>query len=48
VTTFSEPLTALESFTANYRDLFKDARLYKGFQATITGSHLENPQGTPS
>jgi hypothetical protein len=37
VTTFSEPLTALESFTANYRDLFKDARLYKGFQATITG-----------
>jgi hypothetical protein len=37
VTTFSEPLIALESFTANYRDLFKDARLYKGFQATITG-----------
>lgn len=37
MTTFSDPLTALESFTANYRDLFKDTRLYKGFQATITG-----------
>jgi hypothetical protein len=37
MTRFSEPLTALESFTSDYRDLFKDARLYKGFQATITG-----------
>lgn len=34
---FTEPLRAIESFTADYRDLFKDARLYKGFQATITG-----------
>jgi hypothetical protein len=37
VTTFSEPLASLESFTADYRDLFHDQRLYKGFQATITG-----------
>lgn len=37
MTLFHEPLTAIESFTADYRDLFKDARLYKGFQATITG-----------
>ena len=37
MTLLTEPLTAIESFTAHYRDLFKDARLYKGFQATITG-----------
>ena len=37
MTLFHAPLTAIESFTADYRDLFKDARLYKGFQATITG-----------
>ena len=37
MTRFSEPLTALESFTQNYQDLFHDARLFKGFQATISG-----------
>jgi ubiquinone/menaquinone biosynthesis C-methylase UbiE len=36
VTLFNEPLTAIEAFTIDYRDLFKDARLYKRFQATIT------------
>jgi Transposase DDE domain len=37
MTLFCDPLSAIESFTAHYRDLFHDARLYKGFQATITG-----------
>ncbi len=37
MTHFNEPLSALESFTSEYRDLFKDKRLFKGFQATITG-----------
>jgi Transposase DDE domain len=37
MTRFSEPLTALQTFTSEYRDLFHDKRLFKGFEATITG-----------
>ena len=37
MTQISHPTSALENYTQDYSDLFKDKRLFTGFQATITG-----------
>ena len=37
MTPILHPESALENYTRDYADLFKDQRLFTGFQATITG-----------
>jgi len=37
MTPSSEPLSALEQYSLGYQDLFHDRRLFKGFQATLSG-----------
>ena len=37
MTQISHPGSALENYTQDYSDLFKDKRLFTGFQAIITG-----------
>ena len=37
MTRSSEPLSALEHYSLGYQDLFHDRRLFKGFQATLSG-----------
>jgi len=37
MTTSSEPLSALEQYSLGYQDLFRDRRLFTGFQATLSG-----------
>ena len=37
MTPSSEPLSALEHYSLGYQDLFHDRRLFKGFQATLSG-----------
>jgi Transposase DDE domain len=37
MTQISHPTSALENYTQDYSDLFKDQRLFTGFQAIITG-----------
>ncbi len=38
MTPISHPTSALENYTQDYSDLFKDKRLFTGFQAIITGT----------
>jgi len=37
MTPLDEPLSALEQYSLGYQDLFHDRRLFKGFQATLSG-----------